>query len=119
MNYLREFFQEFPTKPKFTHGRVLQPGEPYFRCIDCEIIRGESQKTYYCRFCFEQKSHKGHRFLLFNDSTGVETCDCGDEWLLNKDFFCDEHGTCTDIEYREVLDNFPEQFKDNFRLTFS
>jgi hypothetical protein len=118
LEFLREFFEEFPVKPKFTHGRILEQGELYFRCIDCEVIKSQTQKTYYCLTCFGKKSHRGHRFLLFNNATGAETCDCGDAELLNPEFCCEDHGTCTTEVYNDVLTNYPAQFKNNYMTVF-
>lgn len=100
--------------PRFAHGKHIEPNEPYFRCLDCEVLKNTNQRTYLCRECFEKKSHRGHRFLLFNDATGNETCDCGNESLLDNKYFCSDHGTCHKEESDKILEAVPKTYRKNF-----
>jgi len=111
---LRRAFDDLVLKPRFAHGKTIQKDEPYFRCLDCEVIKNTNQRTYICRFCFEKKSHKGHRFLLINDATGNETCDCGNESLLDHKWHCPDHGTCHQAEFDKLLEIVPSDFKKRF-----
>jgi len=111
---VKSLLKEFILQPRFAHGEIIKEGEPYFRCLDCEVIKNTSQRTYYCRSCFEKSNHKGHRFLLFNDATGYETCDCGNDSLLDPRFFCPDHGACSKDDYNRVISVIPPTFMKNF-----
>ena len=110
---VKEGYKTLNVQIKFSHGKTIAPSEPYFRCIDCEVLKNTNQRTYLCRLCFEKSEHFGHRFLLFNDATGNETCDCGNETLLNRKGFCPDHGTCSKEDYDKIIEAVQQSSREN------
>lgn len=58
-----------------------------YGCYDCE----SGQNSLLCKGCFEAGNHLGHRFEKRYSPGDGGICDCGNEMMIKKSGFCDNH----------------------------
>lgn len=86
----RPFFK-YVAQVDYTHlpgqicGRLLNKGEPVYRCADC----GYDSTCVLCKFCFNKEDHADHNVsVYFAALDGGGMCDCGDDTAFTRPLNC-------------------------------
>ena len=93
-------------------GKIFKPGDIAYECLDC----GLDPTCIICKECFEDGDHKGHRFKIKTNVSGM--CDCGDPDAWRPEGNCSKHNGFIkedNIMSEEVKDKLVKAFK---RLLF-
>ena len=63
-------------------AKSMGNGDIGWSCQDCNI----DENAIFCRQCFENGNHEGHRTILHNNTGGF--CDCGEPKYIKESGFC-------------------------------